>query len=96
MTTEQKIIAVEATGDMTDIGSAASKKILKTFRYRYSIPIEYTLERGGTFPGVVRGMTVQEVNEALERRKDAVRRRLLSAFKSHGEWLVIQSMRATA
>lgn len=76
---ELLILSVEVTGSIQDIGAAASKAMSASIRYRYSLPIVYTLEDGQRVESVIRGLTKPKLQSLLETKLRYVERRKMKA-----------------
>lgn len=76
---ELLILSVEVTGPIQDIGAVASKAMNASNRYRYSIPVVYTLEDGQRVESVIRGLTKPKLQERLASNQRYVDRRAMKA-----------------
>lgn len=81
-----KVIAIETTGPVVDIGSDVCKSLPPGRRYRYKQSAIYTLENGEKIAGERHGMTKPKLFEEIKRFADNVSRGMVSAVYVDGKY----------
>ena len=86
--TEYKVVDVEFSNEIVDIGAEAAKKLPPGYRFRYKVPSKYTSENGVVVDSQETAMSIPKLRQKIKDKVDFVRRGCVKVSQISGEWYV--------
>lgn len=74
VTAEIRIVQLELTSPVADIGAAAAKSLPASERWRYAVAADYVLETGERVSTTIRGLTHPKLAQRVESTKNNIER----------------------
>lgn len=86
---EFKVVNVEFSNEIVDIGAEAAKKMPSYCRYRYYVTTRKTTEHSVVIDGQEAALTKPKLKQAIERTKQDVAAGRVLASQHDGNWYTI-------
>lgn len=88
---DRVITSMEITGEMIDIGKEEAKKLEPSRRYRYKVPVKFTVDETLSHDSFVSAMTKPKLETEIENDKRNISQGRMKLTRTYDDrtWMVI-------